>query len=167
LPMAESSPALPNRMLQCMGRKRRERRPRRAHFTAGEDPAWARHGRQRRGLAGARGDGPSDHHSRRWRHGKKEGSEAKLTERKKTGRRRLGDDGRRGGADELSGGSLPRGGCGSASENGAGRGSRGVASGVGPLLKAGRGVGRSHDARNRCGAAAVSPRPRASKSSVR
>jgi hypothetical protein len=39
-------------------------------------------------------------------------------------RRRLGDNERRGGADGLSGGSLPSGGCGSASETGAGRAAR-------------------------------------------
>jgi hypothetical protein len=60
---------------------------------------------------------------------------------KKMGRRRLGDDGRRGGVDELSGGSLSRGGCSSTSKNGAGRGSMGVASGVGLVLKARRARG--------------------------
>jgi hypothetical protein len=60
----------------------------------------ARHGRLWRGLARARENGPRSHHPAQEMDGEKEEREAKLTERKKnTGRRRLGGDGQRGGAD--------------------------------------------------------------------
>jgi hypothetical protein len=63
-------------------KEERERRPRWGAFHGRRRPTWARQGRQWRELTGAHGNGPSDHQSRRWRHGKKEGSEAKLTEQK-------------------------------------------------------------------------------------